>query len=183
MNNSTNLKKPTKILIMGLDNSGKTSILMSLRENTNLLSYFSLKPTKGLSIEEFKSDEQKLMVCWDLGGQAQYRKKYLKDFSRYAKETKKMIFVIDVQDTNRYGLALEYLEELIDFLKNSEHFIEISIFFHKYDPNLIKQENFKKLYQRINTELVDKIKTIIPDKFNYNLFKTTIYTVFEKSLF
>jgi len=58
MNNSTNLKKPTKILIMGLDNSGKTSILMSLRENTNLLSYFSLKPTKGLSVEEFKSDEQ-----------------------------------------------------------------------------------------------------------------------------
>ena len=182
MNNSTNLKKPTKILIMGLDNSGKTSILMSLRENTNLLSYFSLKPTKGLSVEEFKNDEQG-MVCWDLGGQAQYRKKYLKDFSRYAKETKKIIFVIDVQDTNRYGLALEYLEELIDVLKNSAHFIEISIFLHKYDPNLIKKEEFSDLYQRINTELVDRIKTIIPNTFNYNLFKTTIFTVFEKSLF
>lgn len=182
MNNSTNLKKPTKILIMGLDNSGKTSILMSLRENTNLLSYFSLKPTKGLSVEEFISDEQG-MVCWDLGGQAQYRKKYLKDFSRYAKETKKIIFVIDIQDTNRYGLALEYLEELIDVLKNSEHFIEISIFFHKYDPNLIKKQEFSDLYQRINTELVDRIKTIIPNKFNYNLFKTTIYTIFEKTLF
>lgn len=182
MNNSTNLKKPTKILIMGLDNSGKTSILMSLRKNTNLLSYFSLRPTKGLSVEEFDDDEQKL-VCWDLGGQAQYRKKYLKDFSRYAKETEKIIFVIDVQDTNRYGLALEYLEELIDVLKNSEYIIEISLFLHKFDPNLIKKEDFKKLYQRINTELVDRIKTIIPDAFNYNLFKTTIYTVFEKSLF
>ena len=92
-------------------------------------------------------------------------------------------FVIDVQDTNRYGLALGYLEELIDFLKNSEHFIEISLFLHKFDPNLIKKEDFKKLYQRINTELVDRIKTIIPNKFNYNLFKTTIYTVFEKTLF
>lgn len=182
MNNSTNLKKPTKILIMGLDNSGKTSILMSLRENTNLLSYFSLRPTKGLSVEEFDDDEQKL-VCWDLGGQAQYRKGYLKDFRKYTKQTTKIIFVIDVQDTNRYGLALEYLEELIDVLKKDEQLIEISIFLHKYDPNLMKQEKFKNIYQIVNSDLVDRIKTIIPNKFNYNLFKTTIYTVFEKSLF
>lgn len=182
MSNLTKIKKPTKILIMGLDNSGKTSIIMSLKENTNLLSYFSLRPTKGLSVEEFKNDQQG-MVCWDLGGQAQYRKKYLKDFSRYLKETEKIIFVIDVQDTNRYDLALEYLEGLIEVLKNSECFIEISLFLHKFDPNLINKEDFKNLFHKINTELVNKIKTIIPDTFNYNLFKTTIYTVFEKSLF
>jgi len=182
MTDPTEIKKPTKILIMGLDNSGKTSILMSLRENTNLLSYFSLRPTKGLSVEEFNSDKQG-MVCWDLGGQAQYRNKYLKDFSRYAKETEKIIFVIDIQDTNRYGTALEYLEELINVLKNDGRFIEISLFLHKFDPNLIKKKDFTALYQKINTELVDKIKGIIPSSFNYNIFKTTIYTVFEKSLF
>ena len=181
MKNSVNQKKPTKILIMGLDNSGKTSILMSLREDTNLLSYFSLKPTKGLSIEEFKSNEQNL-VCWDLGGQAQYRKGYLKDFERYAKETNKIIFVIDIQDTDRYSLALGYLEELIDILTKSNKFIELSIFLHKYDPNLRKRENFKELEQGINKKLIDKIKNIISDQFTYDIFKTTIYTVFEKIL-
>jgi small GTP-binding protein len=182
MTNSIENKKPSKILIMGLDNSGKTSILISLRENTNLLSYFSLRPTKGLSVEEFENDQQGL-VCWDLGGQAQYRKNYLKDFGRYAKETEKIIFVIDVQDTNRYGLSLEYLEELIDVLKNDEYFIEISLFLHKFDPNLVKKEDFKELYEKIKTELVDRIQAIIPNNFNYDIFKTTIYTVFEKSLF
>lgn len=182
MSNSIKEKKPTKILIMGLDNSGKTSILMSLKENTNLLSYFSLKPTKGLSVEEFKNEDEG-MVCWDLGGQAQYRKKYLKDFSRYAKETEKIIFVIDVQDINRYDLALEYLKDLIDVLKTSEHFIEISLFLHKFDPNLIKKADFKTLYKKIDMELVTKIKNIIPTTFKYELYKTTIYTVFEKSLF
>ncbi|MFX1442755.1 MAG: ADP-ribosylation factor-like protein [Promethearchaeota archaeon] len=182
MTDPTEIKKPTKILIMGLDNSGKTSILMSLRENTNLLSYFSLRPTKGLSVEEFNGDTQG-MVCWDLGGQVQYRNKYMKDFSRYAKETEKIIFVIDIQDTNRYNIALEYLEELIHVLKDSKNFIEISLFLHKFDPNLIKRDDFKELYQKINTELVNKIREIIPNNFNYDIFKTTIYTVFEKSLF
>ena len=181
MMNSVNQKKPTKILIMGLDNSGKTSILMSLREDTNLLTYFSLKPTKGLSIEEFKNNEQKL-VCWDLGGQAQYRKGYLKDFERYAKETNKIIFVIDIKDTARYSLALEYLKELIDILTKSNMFIELSIFLHKHDPNLRKQENFKEFEQMLNKELINKIENIISNQFTYNIFKTTIYTVFEKIL-
>ena len=182
MNDFTNDCKPKKILIMGLDNSGKTSILLSLRENANLLSYISLKPTKGLVVEEFDDCEQKL-VCWDLGGQAQYRKGYLKDFSKYTKETTKIIYVIDVQDKKRYALALEYLNDLINFLQKDEQYIEISIFLHKYDPNLLKQEKFKDIYQIVNTELVDKIKAIIPEKFSYSFYKTTIYTVFEKNLF
>ncbi|TFG26104.1 MAG: hypothetical protein EU532_10750 [Promethearchaeota archaeon] len=181
MKNSTTQKRPTKILIMGLDNSGKTSILMSLREDTNLLSYFSLKPTKGLSIEEFKTNEQRL-VCWDLGGQAQYREGYLKDFERYAKETTKIIFVIDIQDVKRYDLALQYLTNLIDILKKSEHYIELSIFLHKYDPNLRKLNGFQELNQIINKDLITKINTIIPSQFTYDIFKTTIYTVFEKIL-
>ena len=182
MNDSRIDSKPKKILIMRIDNSGKTSILLSLRENANLLSYISLKPTKGLVVEEFDDCEQKL-VCWDLGGQAQYRKGYLKDFGKYTKEASKIIYVIDIQDKKRYGLALNYLQELMNFLKNDDQFIEISIFLHKFDPNLIKQEKFKDIYQIVNTELVDKIKAIIPEKFNYSFYKTTIYTVFEKTLF
>lgn len=179
--NSINQENPTKILIMGLDNSGKTSILMSLKEDTNLLSYFSLKPTKGLSIEEFKNSDQKL-ICWDLGGQAQYRKGYLEDFEKYVKETTKIIFVIDIQDQARFSLAFQYLEDLIDNLIKSKYIIEISIFLHKYDPNLRNKENFQELNHKIDTELIKRIKKIIPKQFNYDIFKTTIYTVFEKIL-
>ena len=176
MNDYTNQSKPTKILIMGLDNSGKTSILLSLRENANLLSYISLKPTKGLVVEEFDSHEQKL-VCWDLGGQAQYRKGYLKEFSKYTKETTKIIYVIDIQDKKRYDLSLEYLDSFIELLKKNTGLkdLEISIFLHKYDPDL----------KEIKVESVNIFKEKIQEKldntdFFYQIFRTSIYAIFEK---
>ena len=52
-----NQPKPCKILIMGLDNSGKTSILLSLRKDTNLLSYCALKPTLGIDIKKFDTED------------------------------------------------------------------------------------------------------------------------------
>ena len=52
-------KNVAKILIMGLDNSGKTSILLSLQKKVNLLTYYSLKPTKGINIVKRDVEERK----------------------------------------------------------------------------------------------------------------------------
>jgi small GTP-binding protein len=172
--------KPCKILIMGLDNSGKTSILLSLRKDTNILSYCALKPTKGIDIKKFDTPELEMSV-WDFGGQKQYRDDYLKRFEEYIEKVEKMIFIIDVQDTNRYTQAIEYLEKIMSKLKQFDVNVNFSIFLHKYDPNLEKLEKFKDIYQRVNSELIDKLKTIIPSDFNYDIFRTTIYTVFEKT--
>ena len=49
--NTTHLEQE-KILVLGLDNSGKTSIVLALKGNENLLSYYSLKPTKGIQINK-----------------------------------------------------------------------------------------------------------------------------------
>ncbi len=173
----TDQEKPTKILIMGLDNSGKTSILISLKKDANILSYFSLRPTKGVAIEKFESQN---IVCWDLGGQKKYREEYLKDLGKYAKETDKIIFVIDVQDIKRFEVALEYLNRVVNNLQKTDS-IDFSIFLHKYDPNLNKLSKFKDIDNIIESKLVSEIKKIIPSNFNYDIFKTTIYTVFEKT--
>ena len=173
----TDQEKPTKILIMGLDNSGKTSILISLRNDANILSYFSLRPTKGVAIEKFEGQN---IVCWDLGGQKKYREEYLKDLGKYVKETDKIIFVIDVQDIKRFEVALEYLNKVVNNLQKTDS-IDFSIFLHKYDPNLNKLSKFKDIDNIIESKLVSEIKKIIPSNFNYDIFKTTIYTVFEKT--
>jgi len=161
MENLNDQEKPTKILIMGLDNCGKTSILISLRKDANILSYFSLKPTKGVAIEKFEGQN---IVCWDLGGQKKY----------------KIIFVIDVQDIKRYKLALEYLNRVVNNLQNTDS-IDFSIFLHKYDPNLNKLAKFKDIDNIIESNVVSEIRKTIPSNFNYDIFKTTIYTVFEKT--
>jgi len=167
-------KPDSKILIMGLENSGKTSIILSLKRDVNLLSYYSLKPTKGYSIEEVK-DLDKLFHIWDFGGQAQYRVLHLKNMKNYIEATKKLLYVVDVQDKQKYDASMEYFSDILKIFKEEQIFPELSVFLHKYDPNLEMDE--KDL-----TEITNKVKKTVPTEFTHMLFKTTIFTVFRKDL-
>ena len=167
-----------KILIMGLDNSGKTSIILSLTKDTNLLSYYSLKPTSGLEIVNIEEGDSKYNI-WELGGQEEYREQYLKDMEKYIHEADRFIFVIDVQDGPRFDLALDYLQSIIQAFPKNIHLADFSIFLHKYDPNLELQSSFSKT---VVADLIRRIKKTVPSKLNYKLYKTSIYTVFKKDL-
>ncbi|MFX1293747.1 MAG: ADP-ribosylation factor-like protein [Promethearchaeota archaeon] len=170
-------EKSKKILIIGLDNSGKTSIVLSLQRNINLLSYYSLKPTRGIDIINFENHGMKLNI-WDFGGQAEYRENYLKQLNKYYKGLDKIIFVIDVQDIERYEIALDYLKKIVNALKKHKNNVNFSIFLHKFDPNLEKLENFTD--KHLSLHLISKIKQIIPPEVPYQMFKTTIFTIFQK---
>lgn len=172
-----------KIIIMGLDNSGKTSILLSLKEDTNLLSYFSIHPTLGVNIEEFEVDDS-IMTIWEFGGQKKYREEYIKNkhYLNYFNEIDNIIYVMDVQDMGRYDESLIYLEKVIDFLDQNEIKVDLCIFFHKFDPNLTKKDKFRDIDKIVLTRLLSKIKDKIPENINCKFFKTTIYTIFEKFL-
>jgi small GTP-binding protein len=176
MNKPASEKAMNKILIMGLDNSGKTSILLSLQKKTNLLSFYSLKPTPGINIVTIE-DEKSIYTIWEFGGQEKYRSGYLLDLKKYTQEANKVIYVIDVQDVDRYDQALQYFKSIFELLDDQ---IELVIFLHKFDPHLEKEENFS--YKKISSRLIDKIGQIIPSGFSYGIFKTTIYTIFEQNL-
>ena len=76
------------------------------------MTFLSLKPTVGLEIVNFKVNGQEFNV-WDFGGQEKYRKEYLAKFEDYAQDMDKLIIVIDVQDIERYELALNYLKRIM----------------------------------------------------------------------
>ncbi|NVM04318.1 MAG: GTP-binding protein [Candidatus Helarchaeota archaeon] len=174
-------QKLAKILIMGLENSGKTSIVLSLTRNTNLLSYCSLKPTVGINRVKFEEEESDTQFSiWDFGGQKQYRKDYLNDLDKHLIGIDKLIYVIDVQDGEKYDLTLQFLENIVNFLKKIEDSFEFLIFLHKFDPGLEKLDQYSD--EMISSNLINKISKIIPSDFNYKIFKTTIYTVFHKVL-
>ncbi|MHA1786085.1 MAG: hypothetical protein ACTSVE_12910, partial [Candidatus Helarchaeota archaeon] len=105
---------------------------------------------------------------------------YLAKFEDYAQDMDKSIFVIDVQDIERYELALNYLKRIMEASKKINKDIVFSIYLHKFDPNLEKLDIFTD--KIISAKLLDKIKEIIPPDFTYSIFKTTIYTVFQKTL-
>ncbi len=166
-----------KVLIMGLDNSGKTSILLSLKQNTNLLTYFSLKPTNRISIEKMESRSESYFI-WDFGGQEKFRNEYLEQFESFIGGAEKIIFVIDVQDEDRYEIALDYLADIVKGLKNHDMKVKFSVFLHKYDPQIETRD--KLIDKKIRVKLIKKIKNIMGAEFECQIFRTSIYTVFEK---
>lgn len=171
-------KNLKKFVLMGLDNSGKSSIILCLMGVKNLNAFSKLKPTISRHIwPKFDLSDTEFTI-WDFGGQEQYRADYLANFRENFRETDKFIFVIDIQDIERYDLALDYLNQIIHLFHINDLKVDFSIFLHKYDPDLPKfmpdfsEDGLKALINKID-ELIDK-------KLEYNLFKTTIFTTFRK---
>ncbi|MCP9266121.1 ADP-ribosylation factor-like protein 3 [Dirofilaria immitis] len=99
--------KEFRILLLGLDNAGKTTILKNLASED----IRHITPTQGFNIKSVVSDDVKLNV-WDIGGQRKIRP-YWKN---YFENTDVLIYVIDSCDRKRFdetGMVKE-LFELLD---------------------------------------------------------------------
>lgn len=117
-----NPEKELRILLLGLDNAGKTTLLKHLAsEDVN-----QVTPTAGFNIKSVSADGLKLNV-WDIGGQAKIRP-YWKN---YFDNTDVLIFVIDSADHAR---AEEAVNELIDIMDHEKlKSVPILIFANKQD--------------------------------------------------
>ncbi|MHA2431093.1 MAG: ADP-ribosylation factor-like protein [Promethearchaeota archaeon] len=174
--NKLNSNTVKKIIFIGLDNGGKTSIVLSLK-GLNLMSLKSSNPTRGIETSNLNINDEKFNI-WDFGGQEQYRNIHLENFKNNFQETDKIIYVIDIQDQQRYNLALEYLMKIMKKLGNQIDKIKFSLFLHKFDPNL--KETHPDLTDEVIADLITKIKEVIPSYFWDEIYKTSIYTVFER---
>ncbi|PWV16504.1 putative ADP-ribosylation factor [Trypanosoma cruzi] len=97
--------KKIRVLILGLDNAGKTSILYRLQ----LGNVVSTVPTVGFNLETMNYKNISFEV-WDLGGQANIR-----PFWRcYFTDTDAIIYVVDSSDKDRMGVAKHELYNLLD---------------------------------------------------------------------
>ncbi|MHA1274176.1 MAG: ADP-ribosylation factor-like protein [Promethearchaeota archaeon] len=181
MENSKSEEKKAKILLFGLDNSGKSSILLSLQYDANLLDFTQLKPTFGVNVRDIRGKDC-IIYAWDFGGQEKYRVEYLNNINKYISEIDKIIYVIDVQDINRYDASLDYLTQIIEKLQEYKYKGTIDIFLHKYDPNIRLKKEFSKIDNIVEEKLVKNIKNLKNEDINIDIFKTTIYTIFEKKL-
>merc|ERR1711990_658880 len=96
-------KKEMRILMLGLDAAGKTTILYKLK----LGEVVSSVPTIGFNVETLEYKKIKFTV-WDVGGQDKIRLLW----RHYYQNTQGLIFVVDSSDKDRVDLAKE--EELRD---------------------------------------------------------------------
>jgi GTPase SAR1 family protein len=91
-----------RILMLGLDNAGKTSILFHLRDNQ----FKTTVPTVGLNIENITYKKYSL-TFWDVGGQA------TKLWKHYFDHIDGVIFVVDSTDEEKLLFAKDELRRLL----------------------------------------------------------------------
>ncbi|KAJ7213460.1 ADP-ribosylation factor family-domain-containing protein [Mycena pura] len=97
-------KKEMRILMVGLDAAGKTTILYKLK----LGEIVTTIPTIGFNVEtvEYKNI---LFTMWDIGGQAKIRRLW----NHYYQNAQAIIFVVDSNDPERVSEAREELQRML----------------------------------------------------------------------
>lgn len=171
-------KRLQKVVVVGLDNAGKTAVLSSFGKKLgirDLKDIASLKPTVGVKRKVIESSNLELFV-WDMGGQEQYRDKYLVNPEKYFLYIDLLIYVIDVQDSEKFEKSYDYFDRILDTLIALEENPYILIFIHKYDPDLKDKPEII-----LNVEfLKDILKELFGKKkynFDYEIYLTSIFNL------
>ncbi|KAJ8329177.1 hypothetical protein, variant [Batrachochytrium dendrobatidis JEL423] len=101
------LKKQSKVLYVGLDNSGKSTIIQHFKGIDGSKS--DIIPTVGFTVETFETNRV-TFTAFDMSGQGKYRNLW----KHYYSEADAIVFVVDASDRERMAVARQELEILLD---------------------------------------------------------------------
>ena len=169
-------KKDIKLILSGLDNAGKTSMLVGLRRMYGFEEDVKkLKPT--IRIDYYRRQFLNMRLSFfDMGGQEKFRQSYLRR-PIYFEAVNVLIYLIDIQDPDRFDESVEYLGNVLKVLEETEYEQDFPIFvcFSKADFELVSAEMV--IYLRRIKEVKDKIKEIHPG-FKFEYYSTSIFNLY-----
>jgi small GTP-binding protein len=170
-------KKEQKVIVVGLSNAGKTTILKKFGGEIGIKDLAKLRPTKGVERQEIITSDMVLLL-WDFGGQHEYRDKYLREPDKYFINIDLIIYVIDLQDPDKYLESIDYFEKIIDLIEKLEEDPYILIFIHKYDPDV--KENPEVLLNIVYVK--DLVKNVFKERkqLDYDIYLSSIYSLLTK---
>jgi len=134
-----NNKKDVRILLVGLDSAGKTTLLYQLKQNETV----NTTPTMGFNVETV-SYKQLQMTIWDVGGQVKIRQLW----EHYYDTVNAVIFILDSNDVDRLDECKQEFKRMVNDpkLKN----VPILIYANKQDlPNALKQDTIRDKLQLV----------------------------------
>ncbi|GMM50736.1 Arf family GTPase [Starmerella bacillaris] len=145
---STN--KEHRILILGLDGAGKTTILYRL----HLGEVISTVPTIGFNVETLKYQNLQFNV-WDLGGQTTIRPYW----RCYYQGAQAVVFVVDSTDKDRMEISASELKTMLEEDELSE--AVLLVYANKQDqPDALGADEVTKALKL--SELKDRSWTVVP---------------------
>ncbi len=158
-------KQNIKIIFAGLDNSGKTSMILGLEKKYSKMA--NIQPTKGVTRSTTTVMGMSISV-WDLGGQQSYRTQYLKDAELYLYDCDLIFYLVDVRETERLEESIEYYSKILKALSDFEENPPIIICLHKIDPDA--QESIKEHIKKATSRFKEA-----SGSFSVKFFETTIF--------
>lgn len=115
--------KESKILLLGLDGAGKTTILYKIKLNESI----STIPTIGFNVETLTPLKGVTFTVWDIGGQKKIRDLW----HYYFQSTDGLLFVVDSTDDSRFGEASEELKAMMN--DDSMRYVPVVVIANKQD--------------------------------------------------
>ena len=161
-------QRKMKILFAGLDNSGKTSFLLSIDRKFSKL--IGLSPTRGADVSSIEALGATIFI-WDLGGQKMYHERYLNKAQIYLFEADLLFYFIDIRDKNRFEESIEYLKKMKIALADLEQNTPIVYILSKGDSDILESEEIKANIKNITSELIKLTPEGTPEIFITSLFQ------------
>jgi len=158
-----------KVIIVGLENAGKTTIVdvLSKEDNNAPEKPPNMIPTKGV---ERKSLFQKKVMIWDFGGQESFRNEYLGNSEKYFHSVSFLYYVVDIQDYYRVLSSTMYFMGVFNVVKKYSPDAKIIFLFHKTDPDF--DTTLKNLKEKFLGIVEPKIKA---NNKSFIMYDTTIF--------
>ena len=101
------LKRPARVIVIGLDNAGKSMLINQLKPQRS--ASYEVTPTVGFAMDRFERGGFTFSV-WDMSGAGAYRSLW----DTYYKEADAIIFVVDSSDRLRLCVARDELRNVLE---------------------------------------------------------------------
>ena len=148
-----------KILLFGPAGAGKTSLMRTTCLGYNFMKVLNLKPTKGVSRENFIFRGILELSIWDLGGQERYLERYFSESQRELifSEVTAAVFMVDsaLVDAGVRDIFDNFLKYLFEF---SPEIDQAYVLLNKIDLQESKEDEYYEILSKgLNGEFIDKI--------------------------
>jgi len=149
-----------KILLFGPQNAGKTSLMQTTCNGYDFMKVTNLRPTKGISRENFIYRGAMQLNIWDAGGQERYMERYFSDDQRASifSEVTTPIFMIDTTELN-HGTKDKFSKFLESIFEYSPEITNVYVLLNKIDlPNSKEDVVHKLLTDELSEDIKKKLK-------------------------
>lgn len=148
-----------KILLFGPAGAGKTSLMRTTCLGYNFMKVLNLKPTKGVSRENFIFRGIMELNIWDLGGQERYIERYFSESQRVLifSESTTAVFMVDsaAVDNEVRDIFEKFLKFLLEFSPNIDR---IYVLLNKMDLKESKEDEYYKILTKdLNEDFMEKL--------------------------